>query len=973
MPPEPRNPRLDTGRLVRDSHNTKDPPERSSRQERNKVVSNDLGAFAQQTSSARGQELKAGDRRIEAMSQYAQALEWSKEFNEQFIEYFSGIPCNDEYYLLYDECWARFAALGTGPNPCTIQEVLETFGPPRRSANVKRSTHTGERGSGSPPFLSARMSPHSYGSSPHEDARLVPTEREVFRTSQICARGPAPARRLSHHSPSRDTSLVSHYVSSLGPAVPKQPKDPAVIPVRAAADATKAAPIVEARDRPVRVKARKRADPSSTTPGIPLHIRKLLPCGSGKAHHVSLLFSDVGTSLGGGRQPVGTAGFNGPPDGSPRVGKVPMCGVANPSLSPSSREVPIPVPVVVRQPVKLRGAVNGKELSVAKHLPRAGTTLTPSCLLPVCSIRATPSCLLIGEHELPLTASRLLQRETVVDRSKASADRRSPMVSEAPMPLRYQAPVSFKGAVPHHPAVSMHVRSPERKAMVSKGQTSSKLYSPLCSAAPVLPERLEAAPSKHTIPFRSPSDESVPPVGHEAVGKAKQLSQAVDVAGCPVGDPIVAPECLFKRSIDVPRFAIQQGQCSALLGKVGEERRGYGPIINKVPSSPRGSFSKPVLCSGMTVRQRAPDIMVNEDIGANVMQCPPDAGVAIELPVPAFSEPKSAVEFCRSLGERLLPVEEACEQLDVSTVSAKLQAGIECSPIMETVQWQSPSLVVPVAGQLARAAAYIQERVNRRSPPCEEFGSRAPKGPPDRIEAMAEFRQFAPKVVNSKDGVDEPLCSLESPSPSALPVAVSALPAQTAALCQSVSESSLPVEISGQLGTSAVRVKSRASIRCSPVAEAAQRQVLPVVVLVEGGQLARAAAYRRERISGRSPGCDEVGRQAPEEPLDKVKAGPEAQRRPADVVAEERGAGVSSSPTSEPKSAGKPSCSSGFGGACRKVEPEKAYVPSHSRPEAVPSRHKPDSGASCIGLTRGEQELFTGQTDCWPEAKGTFS
>ncbi|KAF8656175.1 hypothetical protein AX14_008083, partial [Amanita brunnescens Koide BX004] len=134
---------------------------------------------------ARRQEFKAWDQQIEAMSQYAEALGWSQEFNEQFIEYFSGVPCNEEYYLLYDDCWAWFAILGTGPNPRTIQEVLETFGLPRRLTNVKRLTHMGECGPGSPPFLSACMSPRSYGSLPHKDACLVPTEREVFRTSQI--------------------------------------------------------------------------------------------------------------------------------------------------------------------------------------------------------------------------------------------------------------------------------------------------------------------------------------------------------------------------------------------------------------------------------------------------------------------------------------------------------------------------------------------------------------------------------------------------------------------------------------------------------------------------------------------------------------------------------------------------------------------------------------------------------------------
>jgi hypothetical protein len=340
MPSEPRNPRLNTGRLIRGSHNTKDPPERSLRRERNKVVSNDLGVFAQQTSSARRQEFKAQDQQIEAMRQYTQALEWSKEFNERFVEYFSGIPCNEEYYLLYDDCWARFAVLGTGPDPHTIQEVLETFGPPRRSANVKRSTHTGERGSGSPPFISSRMSCHSSSLSPHEDVRLVPTEREVFGTSQLCARNPDSTRQLRYHSPSRDTSLVSQYVSSLGLAVPEQPKDPIVVPIRAAAEASKATPAVESRGPPLRVEARAQASPSRAKLGVDPDARTLmLPEHGGRSSSTRGLWGQSNSSretetvsrtsvkvwprlnergpLDGVAKPVG------PPDGSLRIGGAP--------------------------------------------------------------------------------------------------------------------------------------------------------------------------------------------------------------------------------------------------------------------------------------------------------------------------------------------------------------------------------------------------------------------------------------------------------------------------------------------------------------------------------------------------------------------------------------------------------------------------------------------------------------------------
>ena len=237
---------------------------------------NDLGAFAQQTSSARRQEFKAWDQQIEAMNQYAEALGWSQEFNEQFIEYFSGVPCNEEYYLLYDDCWARFAILGTGPNPHTIQEVLETFSPPRRSANVKRSTHMGEHGSGSPPFISSHTSCHSSSLSPCEDMHLVPMEWEVFGTSQLCVRDPAPARQRGCHSPNRDASLVSQYASSLGLAVPEQPKDPTVIPVQAAAKASKVTLAIESRGPPVQVEACAQVSPSQKKLGVSPGIRKLL-------------------------------------------------------------------------------------------------------------------------------------------------------------------------------------------------------------------------------------------------------------------------------------------------------------------------------------------------------------------------------------------------------------------------------------------------------------------------------------------------------------------------------------------------------------------------------------------------------------------------------------------------------------------------------------------------------------------------
>ena len=280
--------------------------------------------------------------------------------------------------------------------------------------------------------------------------------------------------------------------------------------------------------------------------GTPPYIRKLLPCGSRQARPISQSFSDIRTPSSGGRQSIGTVGFNGPPDGSPRVGKTPMRGIASPYISPSSGEMPTSVPVTVRGPAKLRGAVSGKESDTAKRLPGAGAALTPVPLT-ACSMQVTSSrSQTVSEGPMPLqrlvpipskgavpprpVVSVSLQqpgKKAIVNRGQASIVERSQVASVTPEPPRCPAPVPSKGAVPHRPAVSTTVRSPERKTMVSKGQTSLKLGSPLRSTTLCPPARPKAAPSKHAIPFCFPKDKSITLVGHEAAGKVKQLGRAV--------------------------------------------------------------------------------------------------------------------------------------------------------------------------------------------------------------------------------------------------------------------------------------------------------------------------------------------------------------------------------------------------------------------------------------------------------------
>ncbi|KAF8658408.1 hypothetical protein AX14_007707 [Amanita brunnescens Koide BX004] len=606
------------------------------------------------------QELRAWDRRIEAMSEYAQALSWSEEFNERFVEYFSGIPCNDEYYLLYNDCWARFAVLGTGPNPRTVQEVLETFGPPQRSANVESCAHTGEHSYRSPPLLSPR--PPMFNSLPNRNVRLVPTEREVLGTSLSFAREPNSAQ-LSHQGLDRDALLESQCASNVGLAVPKQPEDLVMGPVRAAAKASMA---IQERPSPsARVEACKRAGPSSMTPGTPPHIRKLPLCGSRQAHCISQSFSGIGTPSSGRRQSVGTVGFNGPPDGSPRFGKTPICGIASPSVSPSGREVPVSIPVKVQQPVKSRGVVSGTEPSVTKCLPGAGVALALPKPLPVCSVRTAPSRSPVGESQplFPAVSKSLRQpgKKAVVNKSQTGMVGHSPVALVAPTPL-HLAPITPKHAMPLSPVIPVSIRLPETEAVViSKEQMNARQHSFELKAALPLPRHLTSVPvkkatqSKHAIPFRLPNDESVPLVGHEAVGKAKQLSRAVYGGRLPCERPECCPECSPECSDTKRGLAVEQAQ-ALFPGEEGEEQWACIAFISKISEASKAARS-------------------------------PESLMPLAIPTAESTLPAQTAAPCQHVGEAPLPIEEALVLQLVRTPAL-------CTPDMSDRHIQFPLTVI---------------------------------------------------------------------------------------------------------------------------------------------------------------------------------------------------------------------------------------------------------------------------------------
>ena len=67
-------------------------------------------------------------------------------------------------------------------------------------------------------------------------------------------------------------------------------------------------------------------------------------------------------------------------------------------------------------------------------------------------------------------------------------------------------------------------------------------------------------------------------------------------------------------------------------------------------------------------------------------------------------------------------------------------------------------------GQLERAASYIWERIKRRSLVSEEFDCRAPKGPPDKVGAVAESRGPVQEPIDKENRVDRAICSHEGPT-----------------------------------------------------------------------------------------------------------------------------------------------------------------------------------------------------------------
>ena len=140
--------------------------------------------------------------------------------------------------------------------------------------------------------------------------------------------------------------------------------------------------------------------------------------------------------------------------------------------------------------------------------------------------------------------------------------------------------------------------------------------------------------------------------------------------------------------------------------------------------------------------------------------------------VPALSIlPTSAVIPRQPSNSQKPPIEAILRRCDLNVVNKTLGVYNLHSPSLETARKQSiPTLVsssVNGEGQLARAAAYIQERILRCSSACVEFVPRTPKVPPDK-KSKLDIQRRVLNVVNEAEKVSASSRSPESSTESAL-------------------------------------------------------------------------------------------------------------------------------------------------------------------------------------------------------------
>ncbi|KAF8326283.1 hypothetical protein F5887DRAFT_1197445 [Amanita rubescens] len=157
-------------------------------------------------------------------------------------------------------------------------------------------------------------------------------------------------------------------------------------------------------------------------------------------------------------------------------------------------------------------------------------------------------------------------------------------------------------------------------------------------------------------------------------------------------------------------------------------------------------------------KRRIYDTVVNIQINRSEENIPEDTA-ASTLPfstsVPSFIRPAPTASTHPPLDETLSPIEVVTRQRVLNLVNKTSSASeLPHSPYTRTARRQSQhalTLSRNEGGQLARAAAYIREHINRRPLTCDKSVRCSPEVPPDKIaEPESDFRRLNVQVVNNK-------------------------------------------------------------------------------------------------------------------------------------------------------------------------------------------------------------------------------
>ncbi|KAF8333384.1 hypothetical protein F5887DRAFT_1260326 [Amanita rubescens] len=170
-------------------------------------------------------------------------------------------------------------------------------------------------------------------------------------------------------------------------------------------------------------------------------------------------------------------------------------------------------------------------------------------------------------------------------------------------------------------------------------------------------------------------------------------------------------------------------------------------------------------------KQRIYDNVVNIQINTSEEKDSLEATAASTLPfstsVPSYIRPAPTAFTRPSSDEHSPPVEVVTGRRILSVVNKTLLASEQPhSPYNGTARRQSQYRTTPSRDegvQLARAAAYIRERISRRSLACDESIRCSPKVPPDKtVEPRPDSRWLAIQVINKEM---EASVTIRSPEP----------------------------------------------------------------------------------------------------------------------------------------------------------------------------------------------------------------